>query len=372
VYPGQRVSRAGEGTLRELFSAPSNLYTAVTDTQPVASNQSQAASSWLPLAVVALLGVLFVFFARPNEDAVRKWPVGRWTLITQGAVLVALLAWSQWPAFPQALGELTLLTRIPGYRAQMAVGFSALLLVACMGQMRLTRVPRPVTAVIAIVAVALSAGATWWSATQLYADMGAGWLLVVVAGGVLMAATFAAVALDIFWRILLPLAAAYAVVSFAMVNPVYRGLGPLQDDPVARFAAEHAQDNPDSRAITIGGRELPALVRGGGMEVLSGTTPYPNVEFWESVAPDGESLWNNYRNYTWVYDPEARPISGAVIAEDAAELRVDLCDPQILALGYDLVFSPAPLAAPCLRLDSALERANGTTVYAYTVAEAAA
>ncbi len=372
VYPGQRVSQAGEGTLRELFSASTNLYAAVTDSQPVASNQSQASSSWVPLAVVALLGVLFVLFARPREPALPRWPVGRWTLVTQGAVLVLLLAWSQWPSFPQTLGELTLLTRIPGYRAPMAIGFSALLLVACMGQLRLTRVPRSAMAVIAILGIILSAGVAWWSATQLYVAMGAGWLLVVVAGGALMAATFAAVALDTFWRVLLPVAAAYGIVSFALVNPLYRGVGPLHDDPVARIAAEYAQDNPNSRAITLGGRELPALVRGGGMEVLSGTTPYPNVDFWESVAPGGESLWNNYRNYTWVYDPEARPIAGAVIAEDAAELRVNLCAPDILALGYGLVFSPVPLGAPCLQLDSAIKRPNGTTVYVYSLDEAVA
>lgn len=365
VYPGQRVSISGEGTLRELFSAPTNFFSALTDTQPVGSNQSQAASSWVPLPVIAPLGVLFAVFGRAGETAPPAWRVGRWTLISQGAVLVLLLGWSQWPGFPQALGNAVLMSRIPGYRAQMAIGFSLLLLAACMGQMRLTRVSGRLAGGVAAIGVVLSAAVAVWAARSLFGSLSTGWGLATLAGSVLVAATFAAVALDAYWRLLLPVAAVYAIASFAVVNPVYRGLGPLQDDPVVQFAASEAQRSPDSLAITLGGRELPALVRGGGLEVLSGTTAYPNTEFWESVLPQDEYLWNSYRNYTWTYDPAARPIVGTVVAEDAAELRVDLCAPAIRDLGFDIVFSPSKVEAPCLDPGEAVERPNGTTVYAY-------
>ena len=45
--------------------------------------------------------------------------------------------------------------------------------------------------------------------------------------------------------------------------------------------------------MVLSGRELNALVRGGGMQVLSGTTLYPNEDFWDEVLPDDPGLWSD-------------------------------------------------------------------------------
>ncbi len=102
--------------------------------------------------------------------------------------------------------------------------------------------------------------------------------------------------------------------------------------------------------------------------MLSGTTEYPNLEFWRDVLPNDAALWNNYRNYSWYYDPAADPVAGTITFEDAADLRVDLCDAQVTSLGYRWVFSAVELTAPCLKSEATIDR-DGGTVYVYRLGE---
>ena len=183
-----------------------------------------------------------------------------------------------------------------------------------------------------------------------------------------LALLFGLVAIDRWATAALAVCAVYAAFSYGIVNPVYKGLGPLEGDPVAQRAAKEAQRNPGAKAVTLGGRELPALVRGGGLQVLSGSTFYPDPAFWESVLPDQERIWNNYRNYSWYYDPSATPITATETFIDSADLRVDLCADEIRALGFTLVFSLEQASAPCLRAELPLDRRD-TPVYVYQVVD---
>lgn len=355
IYPGQRRSVAGDGVWQVLLSAPSNLVTAATGKGPAILNQSEVSGTWLPgLLIVMLAALVLVAGRRAAANPVVE--VGKVTVSALVAVSALLLAWMFVPALPDAVGKVTMLSRVPGSRVPLSLGLAAVLLVVVLSTFDLARVPRWLLGGLLIVGVVASVAAASYAARQLYPVMGPKGQVATAVGAALIALGYAAIATGIGLRILLPLAVVYAVVSFGVVNPVYRGLGPLDHDPVSLYAAQVAQDEPGATAVTLGGRELQALVRGGGMQVQSWTTQYPDWRFWEKAMPGREDVWNNYRNYAWFYDAKAAPIDAMIVAPDAAELHVDLCDPVITDLGFSRVFSAEPVTAPCLTEDRVLDR----------------
>lgn len=367
IYPGQRISGPGEASLAQLFSAYANPYAAVTDAQPALGNQSEIAGAWIALPVVAFAIVSAI--AR-RKDPVRKPNVGGlrlggWSIAVLSGTFAILAAWALWPGFPRPISEVLLLSRVPGVRVPLALGLALLLLVAALGQRAQGWSAAPWMLVIAGSIPLATAALAIWAAGRLYPAMTDEWKLVAAVGALVVSGAFTAVIVDRGVAAAVPVAVVYAVVSVALVNPLYRGLGPLRSDPVARHALEISRSDSQSRAIVLGGRELNALVRGGGVQVLSGTTLYPNPNFWSTALPDESGLWNNYRNYEWSYDPEAKPIVGTVTAPDAALLQVDLCSPVIQDLDYDVVFTTDPIDAPCLSLERILQRPNGQTVRVY-------
>lgn len=364
IYPGQRQSGPGEGVWQALLSAPANLVASVTGQGPAILNQSEVASSWLPMVVLLLLAVGALIGGRPAAPA-GGLRVGRATVVALVAVLLLLLAWMLVPALPDAVGKVTLLSTVPGSRLPLALGLTLVLLAAALSTFDVGRMPGWLRAVLIGTGVTASIIGTTYAAHVVYPGMSRKGLLVTAIGAGLVAAAFASMATRTWVRVLLPLGAAYAMVSFAVVNPVYLGLGPLTHDPVSLYAREVASAEPDPVAVTLGGRELQALVRGGGMQVLSWTTLYPDRRFWEKALPGEEEVWNNYRNYGWYYDPAADPIRARITALDAAELAVDLCDPLIRDLGYSRVFSAQPISASCLAQDRILQRGE-QRVFVYT------
>ncbi len=363
IYPGQRRSASGEAMLQPLLSAPANIVVSTTGQGPAILNQSEVASTWLAVGLLVLLVPLMVSVGRRGPDSVSTLPtIGRGTVFALSGVILLLAVWMLVPGVPTLVGEVTLLNRVPGGRASPALGLAVFLLVVALSRLAPARV-KPVVAVIAL-ASAFSAAAAVYAARHLYPSMGAAGLVVTAVGGALMTWAFGSIATGVGRRATLPVAAAYAVVSFAVVNPLYAGLGPLANDPVARYARSMAAQEPGTTAVTLGGMELQALVRGGGLQVMSWTTQYPDRAFWEEVMPGREDVWNNYRNYTWHYDPEAAPIEAAVTAADSADLFIDLCSPQIRDLGFARVFSPEVVDAPCLEEDRVIARGQ-QQIYVY-------
>ena len=265
---------------------------------------------------------------------------------------------------PAIVGKATLLNRVPGNRVPVALGLAALLLTVALSRLELDRLSRRFQVLLITSTSAVSAVGVTFANHVLYPDMSRAGLVMTALGGVLMTWAFGALATGIGRRTALSLATVYAVASFAVVNPVYRGLGPLTSDPVALYARDFASSEEDPIAVTLGGSELQALVRGGGVQVLSWTTEYPDRAFWEKALPEGEEVWNNFRNYSWYYDPKAAPMTATVTAPDSAELQVDLCDPLIRDLGFSRVFSPKRVEAPCLVQDRLLDRGS-QQVYVY-------
>jgi hypothetical protein len=405
IYPGHRLSAGGQGNVAWLFDQPASPFvaaappkalrglTVLANGHPMAGNQSEVAPAWLPLPVLLLvvLAVLVTLRRRARtkdgdgtRDGQAGVPEGQagvpdgdagvpdgqplfWTTIAVSAAAVLLLAWSVLP-LPGWFGALTLLNRVPGVRTSLALGLVALVLLA-IGSTVLREVRWSVPW-LAGWGVAL-AGTCWlmvWATNALpWGTAGQPHLRRLLLLAVLLAAGFTLVAMGRFRVIASVVLIVVAVTTWAVVNPWYRGLGPLVKDPIVRAMEPLAKGATPARVAVYGNATLDALVQSSGVVTLSGLTVYPDADVWRSLAPDQMDAWNNYAKYAWVADGTVNPAHIVSVDTTARTLRINPCAPQTLALHIDWVVSSTALQFSCLTPVDQIQR-GATTIYRYRVA----
>jgi hypothetical protein len=377
-YPGHRLSTPDEATFSWLLSAPFNPLMAGSvggTLDPAKSgnpytNLSEISAAWLPLPVVAaaLVVVLLRRRRRPSPD-VEVDPAdgpaapGRWTVVAVALVLVLLLAWAVLP-LPGWTGTLVL-ERIKGTRVPLALGLACVLIVGIVGS-RARRRPPAWETVLYAVAVCATVGLSLWAASRMPWDDAIVSDRAVVAFSVVVALGFGLVAAGRWPRATAVLLAAFATWSFALVNPLYRGLGPLDSDPLVKALRPIAEQRQGDRVMVIGDGRLVALVRASGLESLSGTTFYPNAELMQRLAPSQRNLWNNYATYAWRADPSQEGMRIRQVHGTSMELYLNPCAPDITALGAAWAVSQEPLTGACLTLRDVV-RSGPLTRYIYAV-----
>jgi len=359
-YPGHRLSKAGEASFAYLLDAPLNpLFSGSaggslrTTGVRAATNLSETSAGWLPLplllaGIVAL--VVIVVHRRPAADDAAAAEqtsgvvAGRWTATAVAVVLAVLAAWAILP-LPDWTGSV-LLDRVKGTRVPEALALATVLLLAIVGSRRPGRSNRLVAAGWAAAAIATVA-LTVWSARQIPWNQAKAPLFTVVVLALLVAVPFALIGSGWFPRVGAVVLAVFAFWSWALVNPLYHGLGPLSTDTLTRAMRTLPGVHSGDRVEVFGKSRTVALVRAAGLQVASGVTFYPNVPIMESLAPDQPHYWNNYIVYTWVPDPGAAvPIHQ--IHGTSMELHVSPCDPRILSLGIKWAVADRPLQGDCL------------------------
>jgi hypothetical protein len=358
IYPGGRISVAGQGNAAILSAAPLNpvLAQQFPPIVPgrVTSNQSELSAPWFPLPMLAALLVLLAVRLR-HRPATATTQDGasspaRWDLrphaveLAVSVVLLLLLAWMLLP-LPSWFGTLTQLSRVPGDRATLALGVGAgVLLVALSGRLRIRR-PRWEVPVL-LVGVAGTAYLTVRAAQRLLLP-GASGIALSVALSALVAAGFALMTTTARYRVAGALLVLAVVANWAVVNPLYRGLGPLTHGPLASYlAATAAAEGPTRWVALAGATEAEQVIMASRDELLSGMTYYPTRSVWERLAPTQATIWNNYSKYRWVYDPSADPAVLEPVHGTNRDLRIDLCSPQVAFLDISYVVSTGP-PPPC-------------------------
>ncbi len=391
VYPGHQVSAAGTATWAQLLDAPLNFWMTGTAGGTLGTaghlgtpaNQSEAASSWLPLPVAALivLGALELIVvglrsrrrreARPAADAPEVTRDLVWTLSLLSGVGLLLLGWAVLP-LPGALGSLTELRRVEPYRTQLALGFDALLLVAVATRVSVRR-PVAWRWPVLVVAALATAATTVYSERHLPWDRASVPTVLVVLSGLALGATFAGLLRRRVAVVAALTLAVYAVVSWGLINPLQHGITPLTRDRLVRSvkSATHGTANP---RVEVFGREtgvslvLVAKVRAAGLQSLTGTTLYPNAALMSRLTPTQRSLWNNYAQYRWVAAPAGTPATIVQTHGTQMQLTVSPCDPTLLAGARPgWVVSDSPLAGSCLTPVSSVRQQTGSVVHLYRV-----
>jgi hypothetical protein len=387
-YPGSRISRAGEASLSWLLDAPSSLWLTMASPRSILrtssgsaggrslwQNPSEIASSWLPLPVMAAVVIVLVwtgyrmYLSRTLPDTGDAPAPGRvgdlpfWTVLVTVLMTAVLLAWALLPV-PDPVGRLTLLDRVPGRRLPSALGLAAAVIMLGGGMLlRGRHAPRWV-AVMPWLGGLGTVAATVWAVRALDWKSHAPTVPAVTAVAVVFALGAAAVASGRVMRTGAVVLAALAVITFATVNPVYRGLGPLENDPVVLALREDRERDGPVRVAVYGGLELNALAVASGASVLSGLTVYPDAGVWSRLAPDQKPLWNNFAKYLWEADTTAGGVRIVSAAGTNKSLLVDPCSPAAHSLHIDMVLSREQIDAECLVADRTVPHPDGP-VYLY-------
>ncbi|CAB4962818.1 MAG: hypothetical protein F2842_10800 [Actinobacteria bacterium] len=381
IYPGQRRSVGGEGSWSDLLSAPSSIFLsfnpgALSLGHGAAGNRnnlSEASSMWVSAPVLALLVVLLALSivrrarARRRGDGVvapstPKPDNERWRMTAAGGVaaMAVLLAWAMLP-LPAALG-LGVMTRVPGFRTYLAVGLAfAMLLHVMVGRVRL---PRRVLWPVALGTVVASGLVTAVSTRDLMLRTSVGLAMSVV-----VAVVFACLVLTLLFggrvaqRVGAGALIALTLVSYAVVVPLYRGLGPITSTPLARYLAAAATAEGPTRWVTLDPSAQPVLAA-SPQYAISGMTLYPDRALWNRLAPGQDSVWNNYNEYLWAQDPS---LDAAFVVplglRGSAEMNVSLCSPEVefLDINYVITSKRWPAALPCFSRVGAIDDL-GTTL----------
>jgi hypothetical protein len=286
-----------------------------------------------------------------------------WTVTLTALATGALLVWALLPV-PDLLGQVTLLNRVPGRRVPAALGLAGAVILLSGGMLLRGRpVPRWLTATFwlgglgTIVTTAWAVLSLEWSSRPPTAVA-----VTVVAAVLALGATL--VATGRLMRLGAGLLAGLAVVSFAPVNPLYRGLGPLETDPVVRTLREYQEENGPVRVAVYGTMNLNALVVASGATVLSGLTVYPDSQVWSRLAPDQEQQWNRYAKYAWQSAPGSGEIRIITSRGSSSTLSVDPCSPDAAWLDIQLSVSQEEIDAACLAPAGTITRQN-STIYLY-------
>jgi hypothetical protein len=375
-YPGHRTSAPGEATLAWLLDAPLNPLLAGSVGSSVSqaksavpyTNLSELSASWLPLPILgmATLGVVVRVLWPQACDALEDRP-GKpmfWTAIGLALVFCVLLAWGVLP-LPEWTGTI-LLERVPGRRLPLALGLASVLLVAVSGSALRRQRWSLWVSILWLAAIALTVGSTMWSADRMPWDEERVAMTTVFVLGLVVATGFGLVASGLLRHAGALLLACFAAWSWALVNPLYRGLGPLDHDPVVRALRPVALADPGARVLVFADTKIVALVRASGVQTLSGVTFYPDEGLMQELVPDQRNLWNNYANYRWVASSDSRRAFIRQMKGTSMELHIYPCARKVLELGPKWAVSDARLDGSCLRLLSVISR-KSASLYFYQI-----
>ena len=368
IYPGHRLEPSGTARASWLFSAPSYLWATYTHHATIAhpANVSETSSPWLPAPLIIVLAAATIWFGRRTHSdgpaATDRYEVPRfWSATLVSSAMALLLAWALVPGI-DFVGQLTLLDRAQGKRMNVALGLGALVLLGLASTTLRRRLTRPWLMAVGAAVIASALLAAWAGGTLPWVAHSA-----PPAGGVFLSGLFLAG----MWALVVGkrpgvgawLLAAFAVASTVGVNPLYQGIGPLDHDPVVRLVRVVAASG--DHVAALGPTKLSALAASTGAEVVSGLTYYPDQALWQSLDPGQERIWNNYINYTWVYDPTAQPVRITGSSGSSRTLQINLCDSRVVLLHVKWVIAAAPVAAACLTLDSTAPDGSSGTIYFY-------
>jgi hypothetical protein len=272
---------------------------------------------------------------------------------------------------PAWVGSVTVLNRVPPWRTPLAIGFGAILIVALAGELlRRQRLGRAGGLLLGLVLVAGIAGTvqlTLWAEGETLWNHPMVAQPLVALSALAVAVGFAVVAGGRWQRVVALLLAGYCAWSWALVNPLYRGLGPLDRERIVQAMRAVEEESPGTIAAVYGESRLTALVAGSGVQSVSGVTFYPDPELMQKLAPTQRNLWNNYASWVWIADTTRNPAFIKQVQGTSMQLFINPCAPETLSIGMTWTVSQKPIDAPCLTLVDQLPSERLGTIYRYRV-----
>jgi len=328
LYPGARQAMGGGGSLTQLFSA--NFSPLLAHAPPFfgGTNLSEIAAPYL-LAAESLMVLLLAGWRRTDAMA-------RNIAIASTCSLALGLAWHQLPV-PSVVGRLFLLNFVPPRRVLPLIGIAGPFLLAVLVHSQIPRLSPRRRLVVAVGVASTTFGLAVIEALTIKSLLPPFPFTALVAAAVLGALAIALLAAaPRMWGT--AAVATLVSVGFLSINPLYRGVGPLENSHIAQAIR---QQGTNATWINYANPALEAFLAASGASSLSGVNYYPNSDAWIKLlgGKRDESVWNRYIQTHWL--PGSTQAEVRLIHEDAAEVRVSPCAPQLTSFGVTNVLARA-------------------------------
>ncbi|MCU1386894.1 MAG: hypothetical protein JWL72_232, partial [Ilumatobacteraceae bacterium] len=343
VYPGNRVTPAGEALPELVFDAPYDVFTTSRQYSLIAgTNQSEAASGlmlWLPIAIV---GGAFAGF-RTRSKAARA-------LTASMIVSVVLAAWALLP-IPAKVGSLLGLTNVQGSRVALPLAVAGLISGGLFVQ-RIRDDPafRPSVG-RAVLGAAAFAALTGWVIRKYTIDSvepsRRSMLLLLVVFSV-------AVFVVMRGKALVGLGSMCVLTLFGSVriNPIQIGLGPILDNPLTLQIGSVRAGHESERWAAVGeAGHAPSILMASGAPTVTGTDWYANTTAWHRIDPtdSSSSIWNRFAQI-WIVVDDAVPSPTLELRyNDLIVIHTASCAGALQDFDVTYVTSESELSSPCLR-----------------------
>ncbi len=357
VYPGKRVSLGGDYSFALLFKGMYNLMTIYTPQEKI-GNESEAASFYYFFPAV------FLAIGLSKRLLTRLGVLGWLLVIYLVGMLLFLIA-----GIPGKIAKLTLMSYVPPYRADVAIGLASIILSIY---------------VLALIKDLNKETMSRWHKTMPLVVSGAVALLFVYHGLVLMKASdgFPAINLVLFASLLAGFLSycllagksgafcvalgAILVATTALFNPLATNLDHIYNSELAQQIAKlNSQTTDRPLWIPYGGTHPGVLITTLGGRSIAGVHWPPQLSLWRSIDPSGggyEPVYNRYAQVRLSYRPDAGWVSFNNFQDDAMEVRISPTHPALRALGarYVLAMGDAQADVESSKLPLIYKSPNGS------------
>lgn len=355
VYPGARFSTGGNAGHLVSGSGASLLF-GIKD--PSFSNACELSSFFS----VCPAGFLICMLASRKKK--NRWLVP--LLVLQLVLFVYVYI-----GFPSVVSRATLFSYVPAERAAYAMTYldSFLLFLGVSsfegcGYVEDDKKRNTLYAVVAVILLVLVTqllyAFSWGYVRRLYSVLLAvGLLAFIIALCMGMFSNAYANAM----RCLLISVLALVVVPGMCVNPIQKGIAPIQKTDFAQLVSSVVRSDPDALWAVEGNAALGNYCAANGAKTITTTSAYPDFNFWRSIDQEGEfeDYYNRYAHVTLRLVSDG--IDFRLIAPDAIE--IDLTLEELRRLGVDYLVRKSGSSDHQFSGDalSKINEVNGYSVY---------
>jgi hypothetical protein len=347
VYPGKRVSLGGDYTFARLFKGMYNFTTIYTFREKI-GNQSEA-SSFYYLFPGVFLAVAFAKRLRSSLGVLG------WLLL---AYLITLLLFL-FVGISERIGKLTLMSYVPPYRADIAIGLASIIL--CIYVLALIRdldedglsrwhKVMPVIAGGVVVLLFVYHGLM----LQKAADGFPGLTLILAVS--ILAGSLSYCLLAGRSRVFCAVLGAILTATTAWFNPLSTNLDHIYKSELAEQIVKLEKQSDDRPLwIPYGGVHPGVLITTLGGRSIAGVQWPPQLSLWRSIDPSHgsyERVYNRYAQIHLSYKPDNNWVFFNAFQDDAIDVRISPTHPALRALGarYALALGDAQFEVEASKL----------------------
>ncbi len=358
AYPGQRIVQSGgynlphflAGNLGIQFENDNKAAAYVIPNNSI-SNQSEA-SGFILLVPFLFLPSLWIIY----HDYRKKIP-SDWALITTNLALLTMLGWLFIPHLT-LLGKILILDKVPLNRLIIGIGLINLIIIVLVMRRLFNQKKQlipPLTLAAYIVAIFILQLAIGLHAQHVFPGF------IKIHKVVALALPIPIVVLLLFkqrFNFAMLGLAAFAVVTSASVNPLYRGTAVLSANPLVASIKNIASTNNGRWITDVGTLENVNIM--SGVPSLSGVYDYPQLNLWKPLDPTGSQqyLYNRYAHVNFVLDRNtavSAPSKLILPVADHLGVLTEPCGPFLKQADVRFIVTEVPIVDSCASLQQSIK-----------------